>query len=604
LVTADLNGDGATDVATANRNPASISVLLNPGSGPWPAATSYPTGPLPGRLVVADLDRDGAWDLTTANAGSHDLTILWGAGDGTFTSSTVTLGAAVTPRAFVVADLDLDSWPDLVTANAADDSVAVVRGRGERQWGVPRFFAIGTTNARPRTLAVGDVNEDGLLDLVVGHWQRGRLSVLLVGDTGIAARRHLAAGLQLAQVAVGDFNADGDLDVAAVSLAKQAVQIFDGDGKGHFAAPRSFPTGAGPVGLAIGQVDTDGIADLVVAERDTNAVGVMYGLGAAGSGNGGFATALALPAQEKPLDVAVFDADQDGFADLAVCNRASQSVSIYMSSLSGSCSPSVCDDGNSCTVDYCSTEGRCRHRVLARSSPCDDGLFCTTGDRCSVDTCIGIRRDCSHLGDLCQYGMCNEDTARCATELLGGPDCVDPCAAPARKRAFRVGRALGMARIRSLWRNINDCDQVEAFEVRVVNAISEIEPPAGDTPPIRQCRFAGRIEGVIAQLEHLQAVCSAVCYMDGDLVGHLAAKLYCDLAIDSGGELEAEQWFRQPVNVCGLTYQVACDTRYLGDTKTYSNDLGSCLPYTEEPFWEVWERTRLRCCDYHNDEAP
>ncbi|MFJ8078244.1 FG-GAP-like repeat-containing protein [Streptomyces sp. NPDC096176] len=63
----DLDGDGDQDLATANQNADTVSVLLNNGDGTFAARTDYPTGDVPVSVAVGDLDGDGDQDLATAN---------------------------------------------------------------------------------------------------------------------------------------------------------------------------------------------------------------------------------------------------------------------------------------------------------------------------------------------------------------------------------------------------------------------------------------------------------------------------------------------------------------------------------------------------------
>src|SRR5207244_335105 len=93
----DVNGDGKPDLAVANSNSNTLSVLLGDGTGGFGAATNFSVGgPAPFFVAVADLNRDGKLDIVTANESNNNVSVLLGDGAGSFGAAT-TLGAGVTP---------------------------------------------------------------------------------------------------------------------------------------------------------------------------------------------------------------------------------------------------------------------------------------------------------------------------------------------------------------------------------------------------------------------------------------------------------------------------------------------------------------------------
>lgn len=130
----DVNGDGNLDLATANFNGASVSVLLGDGTGGFTAAPLVPlaAGTHPAAVAVADLNDDGRQDLATANKGTPDtVSVLLGDGTGRFRPGP---GAAPVvgddPGTIVAADLNQDASPDLVTADSNGKSVSVLLANG------------------------------------------------------------------------------------------------------------------------------------------------------------------------------------------------------------------------------------------------------------------------------------------------------------------------------------------------------------------------------------------------------------------------------------------------------------------------------------------
>src|SRR2546426_284741 len=125
-----------------------------------------------------------------------------------------------------------------------------------------RDFAAGRS---PDSVAVGDFNGDGKLDLAVANFDSSDVSVLLGnGDGSFKAALTFAAGRGPSFVAVGDFNGDGKPDLAVATLGSSAVSVLLGTGDGTFKAALTFAAGSGPGSVAVGDFNGDGKLDLVV----------------------------------------------------------------------------------------------------------------------------------------------------------------------------------------------------------------------------------------------------------------------------------------------------------------------------------------------------
>jgi hypothetical protein len=142
------------------------------------------------------------------------------------------------------------------------------------------------------------------------------------GDGTFQAARNFAAGIYPESVAVGDFNGDGTLDLAvANNTVSGTVSVLLGNGDGTFQDARNYATGNGPDSVAVGDFNGDGTLDLAVA----GAGGVRVMLG---NGDGTFQTTnFGYLAGGLPTSVAVGDFNGDGAPDLAVANYSSNDVS-------------------------------------------------------------------------------------------------------------------------------------------------------------------------------------------------------------------------------------------------------------------------------------
>jgi hypothetical protein len=186
----------------------------------------------------------------------------------------------------------------------------------------PVSYQVGTG---PVAVAAGDFNGDGNLDLAVANSGNpgiddGNVSILLgSGDGTFQPALTVAAGKNPFAIAVGDFNGDGRLDLVVANSGINpaggwlagSVSVLLGNGDGTFQAHVDYATGNGPVSVAIGDFNGDHVLDLAIAARSDHVVSVLLG-----HGDGTFRAHVDYAA--AAWAVAVADFSQDGKADLAV----------------------------------------------------------------------------------------------------------------------------------------------------------------------------------------------------------------------------------------------------------------------------------------------
>jgi VCBS repeat protein/HYR domain-containing protein len=188
------------------------------------------------------------------------------------------------------------------------------------------------TGSVPFSVAIGDFNADGILDLAVANSNSDSVSIFLGTGTGsFAAKTDFTTGAGPFAVAVGDFNADGKLDLATANANSDTVSILLGTGTGSFGSKTNFATGGAPRSIAVGDFNADGKLDLAVANANSNTISILLG-----TGTGGFGAKTDFAAGAAPRSVVTGDFNHNGKADLAVANSNSNTVSILLGTGTGS----------------------------------------------------------------------------------------------------------------------------------------------------------------------------------------------------------------------------------------------------------------------------
>lgn len=201
------------------------------------------------------------------------------------------------------------------------------------------------------SVRVGDLNGDGRADLAVGDGGYARVYVLLATGDGTFAPPVTLAGSPsnngMMRIALGDLDNDGDLDLAAPNAGIAKVDVWRNNGSGVFGSRASFTTGDTPNSVAIADFTGDGLADIAVANRfilsaPATADGTVSLLRNTGTGFVTHAT-LTMPQNSgpfgvmrpRPWDLALCDTDHDGDQDLIVSSDDSQRLDLFLNNGAG-----------------------------------------------------------------------------------------------------------------------------------------------------------------------------------------------------------------------------------------------------------------------------
>jgi FG-GAP-like repeat len=350
--------------AAGERKPGDSAQCCSPSTDPgvWsPAFVSQPAlGPYVGypvngyygapQLIAADFNLDGRADLAVLSAGSSLVTVYLGGPAGAFVGATYgsqDQSAGTYSTALATGDLDADRYPDLIVSDSTG-RVHVLMNRGDGTFGtdaiydgrltfydagpddggLPTYYSSGVQE----TLALGDVDRDGALDVVVAGGSFGSLSLLSgIGDGGLKSAVALSVGTTSTySVGALDFDGDGapdllilgDTTVSATSYApydvniatsNQALFLMRNDGKGSFGPPIpavGFNAGSSTLlfGLTTGDFNGDGKPDVALSGY---VLEVLLGLG-----DGGFSAPTLYGPPYIGVQTTVADFNGDGQPDL------------------------------------------------------------------------------------------------------------------------------------------------------------------------------------------------------------------------------------------------------------------------------------------------
>lgn len=341
----DFNRDGNLDAVVPSQVAGEVSVMPGSGNGTFGAATVIATGGAhPGSVVTGDLTGDNAPDLVFAvyDSTSNGVAINQTAGGVfNFTSplAPTPWPAPPGPEMPALGDLNEDGKLDIVqpgwnggSGNADTVNVRMGNGNGTFQNETHPFTA-PVTGVGPKGAAIADVNGDGHLDVVVGMrhgFSQGSIVTALGNGNGTlqmpASRTSTGSAQDPTALVLADLNGDGDLDAITVNTTAD-VSVMLGNGNGTFATATVDSSLRGYDG-AVADLNGDGINDLAVADPWANdAIDVELGNG---DGTFGAVTHVALPANSQPYGIALADVNGDGLKDILTSMWGTQSLGVLI----------------------------------------------------------------------------------------------------------------------------------------------------------------------------------------------------------------------------------------------------------------------------------
>ena len=320
---------GYLNTVVGSGAPGPVSITTDKGTATWPGF-SFSTKPI----------------IYNGNGGAAEGSTYGIAGNGfsaTATGNVVRFGAVKAEIVSAVASQIIVKVPNGATYGPVSVTTGGLTGKSPYTFttkfkGAP--FTAATfgqkvdfaSAANPDGIAAGDLNSDGKPDLLVANPSNNTVSLFINSATTLAvpafgAHTEISTGTNPHDVAVDDFDNDGNLDIAVSNTGAASVSVFRNLGNGTFASKVDVMAGSGAQALAVGDVDGDGRADIVVANKTAGSISVL--LNTTTGSTISFATTSDFTVGTSPAGITIGDLNNDGRGEIVVTNSGSNTMSIF-----------------------------------------------------------------------------------------------------------------------------------------------------------------------------------------------------------------------------------------------------------------------------------
>ena len=289
--------------------------------------TRIPLTENPERMALADFNGDGRSDVVTVDDTGRVEVTLSGVTAGTFRR------AAVVAFPAFVADIDTPDWtgdgrPDIVATSYNDRDLYIAAGNADGTFSAPELLDgnLGAALVTFRYSVFADFNADGMLDVAITDPARMRVEIALrTGAATLGPFQLVGTGGDARDIAAGDLDGDGDIDLVAANRTSQTITIVRNDGTGIFGNTFNRGVPAPPTRVAVGDLTGDGRADIVTANSAASGSVTIFRSVVAGAGLLDIEV-LQQQAISNATGVVIGDIDTDGDADVVVSAQGRPAV--------------------------------------------------------------------------------------------------------------------------------------------------------------------------------------------------------------------------------------------------------------------------------------
>jgi hypothetical protein len=348
----DIDGDGKPDIIVANYTPGSISVYRNTTtSGNIQSSnfnrSDFISGTNATFISVADLDNDGMPDLIVANQGENSISIFKNRSiPGTISfNNAIKITTLLTPIGIGVGDFDRNGWLDIATVNHGNNSVSIFTNRGIFNSLSANNFNSGfklTAGLNPITIDVADIDGDSKVDIAVGNYGSGTVSIFKNNYSGgtlntnsFSPKTDFIVGSKPGYLKLGDMDGDAKLDIVVLAESTNSVSILRNTStlgivsSSSFAPRINLNTGGTPYYISVGDMTGNGKLDIFITNFADGTATLWQNKSVPGSiTSSSFFKRLNFTVGTKPFAGLLADIDGDRKTDMIVSNSGSNTLSI------------------------------------------------------------------------------------------------------------------------------------------------------------------------------------------------------------------------------------------------------------------------------------
>ena len=311
-------------------------------------APAVKLGNKPQEIATGDFNGDGKLDFVTSSE-ARTLSVFLGDGRGSFTPAPDSpLALEMSAHLIVVGDVNRDQKQDLVITAHDSFNVGILLGQGDGRFmkaSLSTVAAVQDGQHKPHNhgLALGDLNADGNLDIVTSNYESNSVSVLLGNGKGVftpATGSPFTVSRGPYNLSVADMNMDGKPDIVTPNVRDDSVTVLLGDGKGSFTLASNMPykVETRPFYTAVGDFNGDRKPDLITTHDDITKLTISLG-----DGRGGLMNASGSPIDMNRggYKVLVADMNRDAKPDVVVSNVGGNHVTVLLGDGTGRFTPAA-----------------------------------------------------------------------------------------------------------------------------------------------------------------------------------------------------------------------------------------------------------------------
>ena len=335
IVVADFNSDQRLDIAVANYDTCAIGIFLGYGTGKFTEQRTYSSIPhRPTMITTSDMNNDNQTDIifTTKNDEGENIAFFLGVGDGNFQIPLkYPAGDDSSPYGLSIGDLNNDNYQDIVLANANPENMGILFGYGDGTFAHQQVYPTGK-DSYPTSIALGDLNNDTQLDIVVVNFIGCRIDVFLSYMYGALTNPHTystGSSTKPQSVVQSDFNSDNQLDIIVANSGTDTVSIYLQSSNRTLANEVSYPTGTDslPNSVITSDFNKDSMMDIAVVNSGNDNIGLFLNRG---DGTFGMGTFFSTGSDSQPCAIAAGNLNNDTYIDLVVTNYAAGNIGVFL----------------------------------------------------------------------------------------------------------------------------------------------------------------------------------------------------------------------------------------------------------------------------------